>query len=701
MDVNQVLQGLDDLFAEGKLNQVEEYLQTNLEQAEKEGDFGAAVSILNEMLGFARETSQYDKCERYGSRVLKLLEDSPYKGSVSHATTLLNVANAMRAAGKLKESQAYYRQTEDIYYAKLPEGDYAFASLYNNEGLLCEELGDYEGAAESFRKAIQIVSAYPGNEYYQAVSYANLANAEVMLKEYAEAKTHAEKALELFAPLQVEDSHKGAALAALGEIEAAAGNTEKAVGCYRQAESCILHHIGKNAAYYRVHERLNNLLEQCGGRLTGKELCREYYETFGAPMLEKEFPEYLSRIAVGHVGEGSDCFGFDDALSEDHDFGPGFSLWITKGTAEEIGEQLQAAYLSLPAEFKGYRRVESAHGAERFGVCIIDDFYERVLSGGHLPQADRDYLLLEDCYLACAVNGEVYRDDEGIFTGIRNKLKQGYPEGVKLLKIAQKAALMGQNLQYNYRRCAERGEWTAALLAKADGIRQGMQLIYLLNDSYAPHDKWLHRGLKEMDAEAFQLVEKLTACDETEEQNNPLMEQFAGLILKHLREHFYVTTAEKFLPDAAVEVGRKGQLFLLTKEELVKALQRLKAERGETAAGEQYIVWNKLLLVQYCMDLENLPQERTMEENIPEQKRAIMETIISIQQQWREEFIQAHKEEKTEGKEDAFQEKLRNELSGFSDVMLALYGRFIVEISGKGINLEEQKAEAEGAVSGQ
>ena len=76
---------------------------------------------------------------------------------------------------------------------------------------------------------------------------------------------------------------------------------------------------------------------------TGLRLARDYYETFGRPMIEKEFPAYMDKIAVGLAGRGSDCFGYDDEASRDHDWGPDFCMWVTDETWQEIGEALQQA----------------------------------------------------------------------------------------------------------------------------------------------------------------------------------------------------------------------------------------------------------------------------------------------------------------------------------------------------------------------
>ena len=65
-----------------------------------------------------------------------------------------------------------------------------------------------------------------------------------------------------------------------------------------------------------------------GNVIRGLELSERFFGEYGLPMLREQFPQYMDMIAAGVAGEGSDCFGFDDAISRDHDFEAGFCLWI-------------------------------------------------------------------------------------------------------------------------------------------------------------------------------------------------------------------------------------------------------------------------------------------------------------------------------------------------------------------------------------
>ena len=152
---------------------------------------------------------------------------------------------------------------------------------------------------------------------------------------------------------------------------------------------------------------------------------RRFYESKVAPMIHERFPEYEGRIAVGVVGEGSDCFGFDDFVSREHDFGTGVCLWLTDEDYDKIASPLSIAYNEFVDANPGGQAL-TARLRERRGVMSIRMFYSNILdiacetTGRDLTI--EEWLRLDHVCLATATNGEVFRDDLGEFTAFRNKL---------------------------------------------------------------------------------------------------------------------------------------------------------------------------------------------------------------------------------------------------------------------------------------
>ena len=231
--------------------------------------------------------------------------------------------------------------------------------------------------------------------------------------------------------------------------------------------------------------------------MKGLELSRLYYEQIGRPALEEHFPELLPQMALGLAGVGSECFGFDDELSRDHDWGAGFCVWLDRPDYQECGAQIQAVYDALPGEWAGYpARRESPEGQGRVGVLCIQDWYARYTGTPGGPRTLDEWRRVPEAFLATAVNGEIFSDPLGRFTAIRRRLLEGYPEDLRLKKLAARAAVMAQAGQYNYPRCVKRGETAAAGLALAEFAKAAMSMAYLLNRRYAPFYKWMHRGLR-------------------------------------------------------------------------------------------------------------------------------------------------------------------------------------------------------------
>ena len=250
--------------------------------------------------------------------------------------------------------------------------------------------------------------------------------------------------------------------------------------------------------------------------MKGLELSRRYFETYGLPMirqLQQSYPELNGEFAAGLAGQGSECLGFDDEYSTDHDFGPSFCIWLRRPVYEKYGDICRRAYEALPGEFLGFpARKVMPQAQDRVGILCAETFYQSLLGIENAPDANRDWLFLSESALACACSGEVFLDENGYFTEFRTVLKKGYPEDIRKKKIAARAALMAQTGQYNYSRLCRRKEWTGASIALHEFIQQTCSMVHLLNYSYTPFYKWMHRSLKEVAVlpQIYELLDQLT-----------------------------------------------------------------------------------------------------------------------------------------------------------------------------------------------
>ncbi len=1041
MDINQITQELDALFAQEKIGEIPQFLESHIAQAAKEGAQDVLLTLYNEIIGFYRETGQYTLSIENCHKAVALMNEMGIQDTIPYATTLLNIANAHRAAGLLQESLDLYNRVRPIYVTHLDEDDMYFANFYNNLSLLYQEMGDFASAKDQLVNALSIVSHKPDRQFEAAVTQANLANTCIELGQDDEARARAEEAIRIFEELGVDDAHYSAALSALGSLYYMDKDYNSALNAMEKSRECVAKYLGTdNIQYQRLSENiviiqdkiknseklsdtertdaeepsavsdganaertnaeepsavpdagtvgqevtgelpvqmpeleylpeesaLDTLvvesaemeilagalseepapevavtgeesapeesvpeaseeapdmfesepkvfgedpdkcepvkeesepeksaqaafeeapaisepvkeesksevteeepvssepaqgtseeepaiseseskvieeepdkyepvkeelkpevteegpassepapgaseeepaisesvkeepkpevteeepvseepaqraseeepvisepmkeepkpevteeepaisepvkeelepeesvatekepelkvfeeapeepeLEDLTPPITGMELCRRYYEEYGRPMIAGKFHAYESRIAVGLVGKGSDCFGFDDVLSQDHDFGPRFVMWVTKKVYDEIGEELQEAYDKLPNQFLGVDRIETFHGKDRSGVMIIEEFYKNLLgfdlvgmlahnhedtaSGKESLDTIKCWLSVQEYGLAAAVNGEVFRDDEGIFTQYRKLLSAYYPKAVWYRKVAQTCALFSQSGQYNLPRMRRRGQLVSAELAKAECAKQAMKLYYLLNRKYAPHDKWLYKGMPENpqmtlgeegmeNADVPKLVEQMSLLPADiahEAALTTAVESLAVIFANELEKLNMVGKCDLYLDACTKELMTKSDALLtaivantpivtalslsIAKSEF-EAFDKVQNEGGRASCQNnwptfkvmrmsQYMTWTEDMLLQYLYEFKtnyangrNMIEEkyaRMMESTAPleyarfanrlpevsEAKKAIVEQIVALQVKWMEEF---------------------------------------------------------------
>lgn len=526
MEVEGILHHLDTLFAEQKLTEVEPYLTTQLEETYLQQDYGTCITIMNELIGFLRDTSQYEKSLEYCTQVLRLMQELGYEGTLPYATTVLNAANALRAAGHHKESLAFYESIFPIYEKHLEAFDERFASLYNNMSLLYQEMQEYEKAVECLKKALDIV--IKGEDIIKvAVTHTNLGASLLQLGKTEQAIWHLKTALAIFEQSEEKDFHYNAAMAAMAQAFVKIGQLDKARAYYQIALAEQQKHCGKSEAFYRILDNLHTVEKAMGAALTpepddavfdietaefkalaqnkkesleaahimGLDLAQAFFEQEAKKSLCEEFPEYAERMAVGLAGEGSECLGFDDVLSTDHDFGPGFCIWLEPDDHARIGSKLQAWYDMLPDTFMGYSR-NTVNGAGRTGVWCIDDFFKHYI--GYADPIDvpdmQAFLNIPDEDMATVLNGRIFCDPFGVFEERRLAFYNSFTEQMWQRKLAGALIELGKFGQYNYPRAMKRGDYVTAQITLYKYIEKLLQLVHYVNHVFPPYYKWLRES---------------------------------------------------------------------------------------------------------------------------------------------------------------------------------------------------------------
>lgn len=626
MTTNEFIQKLDGLFAAQEYTKVEPFMLSALEEAKEREDYGLYLSVGNEMIGYYRSISQFQKAYQISEDMLLLMEELQMDQSAEFATVLLNTATAYSFDENFEMALQFYRRAEQIYHLLVSPDDYLFAGLYNNMSSLMEKMGRNEEALELLMKALGILQNYPDRQMEAATNFTNLGLLYLKMGDYESGKKCVMQAISMFEALDTPASHYSAALSALAEIYYHEKDYGQAIDWYEKTLAEIKKHYGFNLAYAVVCENLTNVCreagkleqaeewlvrakevrsnlerdnneysyniekeekskgekavsdgkveitekarsnEEIGSAVTVKkdensikiksaeetqnmegtgnvgkagaerralERCREYYEQYGKPMLA-QFPELQGHFAAGLVGEGSECFGYDDSISADHDYFPRFFIWLDEEAYEKYGEALKAAYRKLPqrwsccpagADADGEQSVcglknafagdntdkESGAGspeyadtimtpeaAQRCGVWKTTDFYYRLLGRKMPPENIYDWVSLQETRLATATNGEIFEDCGGGFNTQREVYQAYFPEDVRKKKLSARLRKMAQMGQYQYARCMQRGEYVAAEMALSDFIQNTGSACFLLAGQYMPYFKWMHRRMKEL-----------------------------------------------------------------------------------------------------------------------------------------------------------------------------------------------------------
>src|SRR5579871_3836626 len=183
--------------------------------------------------------------------------------------------------------------------------------------------------------------------------------------------------------------------------------------------------------------------------MQGIELSRRFYAELVGPWLAGAFPGL--RHAAALIGYGSELLGFDDAMSQDHNWGPRVQLYVSESDFARHGPALVEAFVdAAPAAFLGQpiglanrphpppHRLGGAHGDVRHGLEVWTLEAALRLWLALEPDGPRDglaWLGLAEQRLIALTAGAVFHDDDGALTAARDRLAW-FPRDVWLYKLA-------------------------------------------------------------------------------------------------------------------------------------------------------------------------------------------------------------------------------------------------------------------------
>lgn len=564
-DAAQFYNELDEMFANhASADAIETYLLRKLTEANP-----LQLSILNELMGFYRSRGEHTKNQPIINRALNLANKMQLAGTEAGTTTLINAATSLRAAGDYDRAEKIYTQALNESAETLGTKNRKLAALHNNLSMLYSETGRTHDAIEELNQALEILqntSTDPERDIDIAATHTNLALAMLQecTKECSHPNTstnsksatlesafeHASTSVRMYIAGNNENQpHYASALAGFAQVQCARGEYAQAEESYSKAFDLIARCYGKDSESYAITaenlrqtrelaEKVTKISEKVSAKLstkiqesssqqtenqhtannnpannnikTGMQLAQSYWQTYGKPLLDQpKFARYKNRIAAGLVGHGSECYGFDDEISRDHDFGPGFCLWLTDEDYAEIGADLQNAYNALPQKYAGFesrnetQRAKSCESSKRVGIFRISEFFENITGFPTAPAANEPHLWLSlsESTLAAATNGKIFADPLGEFSKARQSFKL-MPNDVRISLISRRLGMISQAGQYNFPRMIARKDASAAWLSINEFVRATASLVFLLNNpvtaGYLPYYKWQFAALRKL-----------------------------------------------------------------------------------------------------------------------------------------------------------------------------------------------------------
>jgi hypothetical protein len=280
--------------------------------------------------------------------------------------------------------------------------------------------------------------------------------------------------------------------------------------------------------------------------MQGLELSRRFYAELVSPWLRQAFPGLGHAVAL--IGYGSELLGFDDEMSQDHNWGPRVLLFVSDADFESRADQVVSSFVeTAPAEFLGVpigmanRPHPAPHGAGARGdirhgleVWTLETQLRGALAIGlDEPRDTAGWLALSEQRLLTFTAGAVFHDGTGELTALRKRLAW-FPRDVWLYKLACQWRRIAEEQAF-VGRTGLAGDELGSRVIAARLVRDVMRMAFLLEGRYAPYPKWFGTGFARLPCagELSPILDRALGADEWKPREAALAEAYAAMARLH------------------------------------------------------------------------------------------------------------------------------------------------------------------------
>ena len=533
--IDEIMKEVHSLWRQGREKEMAPLLEEAINLCKLQNNNLKLIELLNEYGGCLRNLGEFDKAISAIKESIEVYEKSNLSNEIAYATSIMNLANIYREKKDYFNAEKYFNISKSIF-DKLGDKSYSYVGLLNNFSLLYKEIGDYSSAEKMQLESIIILEKNSKMNVPLAISYNNLYEIQKLAKSNSSSIENLRKAEQILLKETGTDHPLYASvLNNMADYEFSNKNYNEALSLYKKALEIVRTCYGeKSEAFLSVSKNIDFVEDfiktlsikepSCSDlennfetkksdyitsngidyikseeidyknsnskRLTGLEKA-EIVAKYTSEFIKVKYPNLYSRICLALVGVGSECLGFDDEISEDHDFSSRCQLFLDDSDYKTYKSDLES---SLKIFCKDLESLTSNLKDVNVEIMPISNFYKYYTLFENGPKTESEYRKVPMDLLCVATNGKVFLDNLGKFSEIRNRLLNFYPEDIRLKKIAFQLNKMAQSGQYNYSRMIKRGDTVAANIAQGEFVKHYLEFVHLLNKKYMPFYKWSYRS---------------------------------------------------------------------------------------------------------------------------------------------------------------------------------------------------------------